>query len=141
MNRLPALALSGVALMILAGCGGGGNDGVAVGLPADTGRGSVVTQPPERVQRLTTDQFTSLLQVTAQGRSLQTIAGTPKCGVDLRYLEYRTIGGQGEATNATAAIMVPAGTDAACNGPRPVVLYAHGTTAAGWLVSVQRAML
>jgi pimeloyl-ACP methyl ester carboxylesterase len=129
MNRLPALALSGVALMILAGCGGGGNDGVAVGLPADTGRGSVVTQPPERVQRLTTDQFTSLLQVTAQGRSLQTIAGTPKCGVDLRYLEYRTIGGQGEATNATAAIMVPAGTDAACNGPRPVLLYAHGTSA------------
>jgi pimeloyl-ACP methyl ester carboxylesterase len=130
MNRLPALALSGVALLILSGCGGGGNDGFAFPLPADTGRGSVVTQPPERVQRLTADQFTTVLQATAQGRSLQTIAGTPKCGVDLRYLEYRTIGGQGEATNATAAIMVPAGTDAACNGPRPVVLYAHGTTAA-----------
>ena len=71
-----------------------------------------------------------LLQANGPGPRRCRLAGTPKCGVDLRYLEYRTIGGQGEATNATAAIMVPAGTDAACNGPRPVVLYAHGTTAA-----------
>ena len=66
MSRLPALALSGVALMILSGCGGGGgNDGFAFPPAADTGRGSVVTQPPERVQRLTADQFTTVLQATA----------------------------------------------------------------------------
>lgn len=131
MNRLPALALTGIAL-VLAGCGGGGSDGFVFNTPAttDTGRGSVVTMPPERVQQLSSADFSTLLQATPQGKTLQTIAGTPKCGVDLRYLEYRTIGGQGEATNATAAIMVPTGTDAGCNGPRPVVLYAHGTTAA-----------
>lgn len=130
MNRVPALALAGVAL-ILAGCGGGGSDNFVFAPTAtDTGRGSVVTQPPERVQRISADQFSLLLQANSQAKALQNVAGTPKCGVDLRYLEYRTIGGQGEATNATAAIMVPTGTDAACNGPRPVVLYAHGTTAA-----------
>ncbi|MDM0027560.1 alpha/beta hydrolase family protein [Variovorax saccharolyticus] len=131
MKKLPAIALSGLALA-LAACGGGGNDGFSINVPAtvDSGRGSVVTIPPERVQRISTDEFTALLQANPQGKALQNVAGAPKCGVDVRYLEYRTIGGQGEETNATAAIMVPSGTDAACNGPRPVVLYAHGTTAA-----------
>lgn len=130
MNRLPALALTGIA-MVLAGCGGG-SDGFVFNAPAtvDTGRGSVVTMPPERVQRISSAEFSTLLQSNSQGKALLVVAGSPRCGVDLRYLEYRTIGGQGEATNATAAIMVPSGTDAACNGPRPVVLYAHGTTPA-----------
>ena len=130
MTRLPALALSGVALL-LSGCGGD-NDGFGFNVPpaVDSGRGSVVTLPPERVQRIATRDFTTLLDTSAQGKALLQVAGSPKCGVDLRYLEYRTVGGQGEATNATAAIMVPFGTDAACNGPRPIVLYAHGTTAA-----------
>lgn len=130
MTRLSALALSGIALL-LSGCGGG-NDGFGFNVPAaaDSGRGSVVTLPPERVQRIATSDFTTLLGASAQGKALLQVAGSPKCGVDLRYLEYRTVGGQGEATNATAAIMVPFGTDAVCNGPRPIVLYAHGTTAA-----------
>src|SRR5437868_1751691 len=54
MTRLPALALSGVALLLSA-CGGG-NDGFGFNVPAeaDSGRGSVVTLPPERVQRIAT---------------------------------------------------------------------------------------
>jgi alpha-beta hydrolase superfamily lysophospholipase len=42
-------------------------------------------------------------------------------------MKYITVGGAGEATDATGAILVPSGTDTACSGPRPVVLYAHGT--------------
>lgn len=128
---------SAATLLLLAACGGGGGGGggigIGVGVPppaADTGRGSVVTDPPEKTASLTASQFTASLQASDQGKALLQVAGTPKCGVDLRYLEYRTIGGKNEATNATAAIMVPTGSDVACSGQRPVVLYAHGTTAA-----------
>ncbi|MGE8202165.1 MAG: alpha/beta hydrolase, partial [Variovorax sp.] len=129
-------ALAGATLLLLAACGGGGGGGgigIGVGVPppaTDDGRGSVVTNPPEQTAKLTADQFTASLQASDQGKALLQVAGTPKCGIDLRYLEYRTIGAKSEATNATAAIMVPTGSDVACGGQRPVVLYAHGTTAA-----------
>ncbi|MFS2098593.1 alpha/beta hydrolase family protein [Variovorax sp. Varisp85] len=128
-------ALASATLLLLSACGGGdgGGVGIGVGFPppvADTGRGSVVTNPPEQTAKLTADQFKANLQASDQGRSVLQVAGTPKCGIDVRYLEYRTIGAKNEATNATAAIMVPTGTDVACGGQRPVVLYAHGTTAA-----------
>jgi len=48
--------------------------------------------------------------------------------VSFRYFEYGTVGGAGEATNASGALMVPSGTAAGCSGPHPIVLYAHGTT-------------
>ena len=133
------LAVLAGATLLLAACGGGGDSGGGFGFgglpPAgggstDTGRGSVVTTPPALVTQLTADEFKASLQGNATGQSLLQVAGTPKCGIDTRYLEYRTIGAKNEATNATAAIMVPTGTDPACSGSRPVVLYAHGTTAA-----------
>ncbi|RZL65223.1 MAG: alpha/beta hydrolase [Variovorax sp.] len=140
-TRLLHAVVLASAAAILAACGGG--DGGAGGVgnvfvpqppapppPEDTGRGSVVTNPPPQITRLSVDQFKNLLELDASGRALLQVAGVPRCGIETRYLEYRTVGGQGEPTNATAAVMVPAGTDAACNGPRPVVLYAHGTTAA-----------
>lgn len=126
-------ALAGVTLLLAACGGGGGGGGISVGFPPpadDTGRGSVVTNPPEQTAKLSADQFRINLQASDQGKALMQVAGTPRCGVDLRYLEYRTVGAKNEATNATAAVMVPSGADVACNGPRPVVLYAHGTTAA-----------
>jgi predicted esterase len=43
-------------------------------------------------------------------------------------MEYNTVGGANEATNATGGLMVPTGTDPACTGARPVLLYGHGTT-------------
>lgn len=139
MNK-PLAGVLGAVTLLLAACGGGGGGGGGGFLPppivadpgpgtgADTGRGSLVSTPPSQIVRLSADQFASLLKLDAQGRGLLQVAGDPKCGIDLRYMEYRTVGGKGEATNATAAVMMPSGTDAACNGPRPIVLYAHGTT-------------
>ncbi len=125
------LALAGATLM-LAACGGGGSDGgggIAVGTGGN-GRGSLVTNPPERVVKLSADELHLLLRASDTGRALEQVSGTPKCGIDLRAMEYRTVGGQGEDTNATGAVMVPTGSDPACSGARPIVLYAHGTTAA-----------
>ena len=50
-----------------------------------------------------------------------------KCGVTVEKISYPTKGSAGEATNATGALMLPSGTDAACQGDRPILLHAHGT--------------
>ena len=53
---------------------------------------------------------------------------TAKCGVTIEKVSYDTKGGTNEDTTATAALMVPTGDAAECQGDRPVLLYAHGTT-------------
>jgi len=133
--RFPTLAPAALLAALLTACGGGGGSSGGIVFPPlpqppDEGRGSLVTNPPERTTRFSASQFDALLQADAQGRALLQLTGAPKCGIDLRTMKYRTIGGQGEATDASAALMVPSGTDAACSGARPIVLYAHGTTAA-----------
>src|SRR5262249_22824353 len=42
------------------------------------------------------------------------------------HIEYNTTGGAGEKTTASGALLVPTG-GTGCSGPRPIVLYAHGT--------------
>ncbi len=57
----------------------------------------------------------------------QALIETPVCGAQVNKFEYATVGGMGEPTNASGALMIPTGTAPQCSGPRPVVLYAHGT--------------
>lgn len=56
------------------------------------------------------------------------LTGPALCNVNVSRIDYDTVGGKGENTNATAAVMVPSGSNAACSGARPIVLYAHGTS-------------
>jgi alpha/beta superfamily hydrolase len=51
---------------------------------------------------------------------------SPNCSVAVYQLQYQTIGGQGEPTTASGALMIPQGSDPACQSPRPILLYAHG---------------
>ncbi|MGE6359653.1 alpha/beta hydrolase family protein [Psychrobacter glacincola] len=51
-----------------------------------------------------------------------------KCDIKIEKVSYPTIGAAGERTNATAALMLPSGDSADCQGDRPILLYAHGTT-------------
>jgi pimeloyl-ACP methyl ester carboxylesterase len=64
------------------------------------------------------------------GEALAAAAGKPRCTITSYSLRYRTIGGGGEATDAGAALILPSGSDPACSGPRPLLLYAHGTSIA-----------
>ncbi|NEX60665.1 alpha/beta hydrolase family protein [Noviherbaspirillum galbum] len=126
-----AAAFAAVAL--LAGCGGGSS-----GPSIDTtlARGSLFASPPNlvpipqadgtAVAKLDPAAFKVMLDTAKPG--LTQLTGTPKCAISTYYMKYGTVGGANETTDATGAIMVPSGTDAACSGPRPVVLYAHGTT-------------
>ena len=51
-----------------------------------------------------------------------------KCDINIEKVSYSTVGAAGERTNATAALMLPSGDSADCQGDRPILLYAHGTT-------------
>ncbi len=65
----------------------------------------------------------------ANASGLIGLSGSALCDVKVSSIDYDTSGGKGENTNGTAAVMVPSGTNAACTGARPIVLFAHGTDA------------
>lgn len=127
MKTIHALALISAAAL-LAGCGGGSDSGGSQVVDNSGARGSLEFNPPLRITGLTAAEFTAQLNASASGKQLLALAGTPKCGVNFHYIQYGTVGGKNEPTNATGALMVPTGSDPACTGARPIVLYAHGTT-------------
>ena len=70
-----------------------------------------------------------LTELSAQsGQQLLTLGGIPVCDIAVYHIKYETVGGRGEPTSASSALMVPAGADPRCRGDRPILLYAHGTT-------------
>jgi hypothetical protein len=132
MTKYKVLGAALFAALLLAACGGG--DGGPLGTQtANPGRGALMQSPPPRITSMTAADFKALL--TASGASglgvLQlstgSTTGTLPCGVDVQYLKYGTVGGAGEPTDASGALMVPTGSNAACTGARPIVMYAHGT--------------
>ncbi|MBA5639195.1 alpha/beta hydrolase [Duganella sp. LX20W] len=111
------------ALLALTGCGPGTPGGTAN--PATTA-GTLMQAPPLRVASLNRDDLAAQLGATSDGQQLLAMAGAPACGVDFHYFQYRTTGGAAEPTSASGALMLPTG-GAGCSGPRPVLLYTHGT--------------
>ncbi|MEA3151953.1 MAG: hypothetical protein QOD56_2892 [Gammaproteobacteria bacterium] len=88
--------------------------------------GSLALDPPFRIASLNAAAFGAELGASLTGVQLLAIAGPPACGVDFYYLKFWTVGAASEATESSGALMVPTG-GTGCSGPRPVVLYAHGT--------------
>lgn len=119
-------AAMGAALLVAACGGGDGGDtfGTQVANPA---RGQLMQSPPATIYSLTAASFTASLNAKPSGQSLLQLTGAPACGVDIHYIKYGTVGGAGEKTDASGALMVPTGSDPKCTGARPIVLYAHGT--------------
>jgi poly(3-hydroxybutyrate) depolymerase len=122
--------LAFVAIGFAIGCGwlsGCGSDSPSTTLGVGTDPGTLLYDPPFRIASLNAADFGSKLGATVVGQSLLAVAGTPTCGVDFYHIEYNTTGGAGEKTTASGALLVPTGASPACSGPRPIVLYAHGT--------------
>ncbi|HEY3786407.1 MAG TPA: prolyl oligopeptidase family serine peptidase [Steroidobacteraceae bacterium] len=113
-----------LACAALSGCG---SDSSSAMLDSGTDRGTLTYDPPFRIASLNAANFAAQLKASSSGQQLLALAGTPACGVDFYHVEYYTVGGAGEATSASAALMVPTGSAPGCSGPRPVLLYAHGT--------------
>lgn len=129
--------------LTLSACGGGAGTGTTLGggtvsvpappAPAPLARGSVaaaaalvpVSASGHSLPRLDPVVFSALLEAAQAG--VTKLTGEPKCAITTFTVRYNTIGAAGEATTASAAIMVPSGADISCSGSRPVLLYAHGT--------------
>ena len=118
--------LAFLAALLLAACGGGGGDPAAAPV-AKSQRGVLLQNPPSLVSTLTAVDLLRALGAPANV-SLLALSGTPVCDIGVFHMEYHTVGGRGEDTTASGALMVPTGVDARCRGARPVLLYAHGTT-------------
>jgi len=129
MRYAKSLVLAVGAILVLAACGGGSSSTVSP--TTTTARGNLIYNPPFRSASVTAADFTASLQASASGKQLLALltqaAILPVCGVDFHHIQYTTVGGQGEATSAGGALMVPTGLPAVCTGKRPIVVYAHGT--------------
>lgn len=93
--------------------------------PPNAARGQLIGSP-KLLGSFSVSDLLSMLSDTQMGQQLFKLALSPICTVDAYHLEYETVGGRGEATTASAALMIPRGPNARCQGPRSIVLYAHG---------------
>lgn len=126
--------LPGAALAILlAGCGSASDKAAQPPQPPQpgkdpsaAGRGALLPNSPTRL--LSLDVAGVGAQLNKFGSQLLAVAGAPRCGIEVLHIAYNTVGAAGEATTASAALMVPSGADAACAGARPLVLYGHGSS-------------
>lgn len=83
------------------------------------------TDTPKNISNFTASQIDAeLADATTFGKE---VTPSAKCGVTVEKISYQTKGSGGEATNATAALMLPSGANPSCKGDRPVLLHAHGT--------------
>jgi pimeloyl-ACP methyl ester carboxylesterase len=126
MRSMNRQVLSWLPALVLTACGGSnpGSDVVAITGPP---RGALLQGSPELVTTVTAPAL--LLELNAlTNQPLLTLGGTPVCDIAIYHVRYTTVGCANEATTASAALMVPFGTDATCRGGRPMLVYAHGTT-------------
>ncbi|MFC4311406.1 alpha/beta hydrolase family protein [Steroidobacter flavus] len=101
-------------------------DSFAQTTPGVPERGQLLENPPPQLGFYSPSDLISHITDGTVSRWLLRWTFSPRCSVVVYQLRYGTVGGQGEPTTASAALMVPAGSDAACVSPRPIVLYAHG---------------
>jgi hypothetical protein len=131
MVKLLAPLSVALGAALLCGCGGSSSQTSVVA--TSTAHGTLSANPPFRIASLDAAAFGAELGATATGTQLLQITGAPSCGVDFYYVKFWTIGGAAETTESSGAMMVPTGASPACSGPRPIVLYAHGTNTAKML--------
>ena len=119
-----------IAALLLSACGGGGGGGMdssGSGTPATPPRGALLQSPPGLLSTVTASALLLELNL-ATNQQLLSLSGAPTCDILMYDIKYETVGGAGEPTTASAALLVPTGLGANCTGARPMVLYAHGTT-------------
>lgn len=143
--RLPPIFLITTLVVILVNCSSGSgsatskapttsvsssssSSGVASLVAPTAARGELMKSPALRTFAKSAGEFKAQLSSTSSGRALLKVAGTPECGIDVRYFQYGTVGAVGEPATASGALMIPTGNSSNCTGARPTVLYAHGTT-------------
>jgi Secretory lipase len=125
MYKWMMLVSAALAAAALSSCGGDSTETSTTA--TSTAHGTLAENPPFRIASLDAPTLQAQLSASSTGAQLLQITGNPTCGVDFYHVEFWTLGGAGETTESSGALMVPTGSTSACTGPRPIVLYAHGT--------------
>jgi predicted esterase len=115
-----------ISAVLLAACGGSGQSALAPVAPPQ--RGALLQTPPTKVASYSVADLLTQLGGSDTGKLILQLALAPKCAIDVYQLKYETVGGASEAATASGALIVSSGSDAACSGSRPILLYAHGTS-------------
>lgn len=127
MFPMPGRLLSTLAVaVLLSACGGGHGNGSSPMTPAPPTRGQLLGTPTMTGSYSPSDLLSDLTS-DPLGKLLLQLTFSPTCTVTVYHVEYQTVGGAGESTTASAALMVPSGNNAMCQGARPITMYAHGT--------------
>src|ERR1700733_7309510 len=126
MSRMISFLTVIVAVTLLAACGHGDDNAPPAVTPAAPTRGQLLNTPTMAGSYSASDLLSMLIS-DPLGKELLQLTFSPTCTVNVYHMEYETVGGAGEATTASAALMVPTGSAASCSGARPLVMYAHGT--------------
>jgi poly(3-hydroxybutyrate) depolymerase len=129
MTRRLLFAVILCSVTLLVSCDGDDDDDTASETDDNTARGTLIRNPPERVASFELNGLLNALLTAADGQNISDAAGSLACGVDFHRIEYQTVGALEEATATSGVLMVPTGSSAICTGPRPIVVYAHGTSA------------
>lgn len=117
-----------LAAVLLAACGKGNDNAPATQMATAPTRGQLTGTPTVSGSYSTSDLL-SMLTTDPLGKELLQLTFSPTCSITVYHMVYGTVGGAGEATTASGALMVPSGSSAGCQGARPVVMYGHGTNA------------
>jgi hypothetical protein len=117
-----------LALALLSACHHGSDNSSSMPPGSEPQRGALLANPPATVMTLSPAELLALLSGSDLGKTFLQLAYTPKCSITVYHLTYETVDARDALTPASGALMVPGGSDAACSGPRPLLLYAHGTT-------------
>jgi hypothetical protein len=88
-------------------------------------RGDLLS-PPTMLASYSPGDLLSLAGGSDLGKTLLQLTVSPTCTIAVYHLQYQTVDPAGTLTPASGALMVPSGAN--CQGGRPVLLYAHGTT-------------
>lgn len=91
--------------------------------------GTLIESPPPRTASFSASALIDLVNVSPATARILDLIIDPECGVDVHQLRYHTVDPASQPTTASGALMIPTGTNAACQGPRPIVVYTHGTSA------------
>ncbi|HEY5759252.1 MAG TPA: alpha/beta hydrolase [Steroidobacter sp.] len=97
--------------------------------PPPPGAGTLIESPPPRIGSFAIPDLINLVNVNSTAGRIVDFIVDPECGVDVHQIRYHTLDATSQPTTASGALMIPTGTNAACTGARPIVVYAHGTSA------------
>ncbi|MEO7208064.1 MAG: hypothetical protein ABI356_12115 [Steroidobacteraceae bacterium] len=83
-------------------------------------RGTLLQTPPELLSTLSISALLTELELPVN-QLLLSVSSAPLCDIIFYHIQYATVGGAGEATTASAVLMIPNGLGGTCSGERPIV--------------------